>query len=869
MFRRRRKLDDFSAEIQAHLKLEAERLQEQGLSYEEARAAAHRAFGNVTKAQERFYESGRWLWWDHSWLDLRFALRMFRKSPGFTTIAVLTLALGIGANTAIFSIIDAVLLRPLPYEDSSRLVMIWQSDAAHRQTGAWFDTYSEFEEWAQHSASFEKMAAFTWVDVRFVVYLRGMPERIVGIPVTADFFSTLGVNAAQGRTFAPQDAREPCAVVLSNGFWRGQLGAESIVGRTLNVNHRPCAVAGIMPKDFTFYPKQTQIWVVIPSDDARAKDPWNWQVGVLGRLKPGVTRAGAQAELATLQKQIINQAPTDLTALKSEPDVLQLQSEFIWLTGRNLRESLWLLFAAVGFVLVIACVNVATLFLGRMVNRRREFGVRATLGSTRSRTIRQLLTESLLLSLSGALLAVFVASTAIRCLNATDWVQLPPGNPVRLSPQVLAFSAVVAILSAIFFGIAPAWKASRYDINALLKNDSRSSNPAARIFVVAEVALSLMLLAGAGLMVQSLLRFTSTPLGFQPPHLFICNIDLPTRTYRTPEQRMQYYDRLKSGVLSIPGVQGFAIGPLPAPGGNPLSVEGRQSPAFGGAVSNDVADATVNPSYFRVLGIPLLRGRAFDANDRKGSSPVAIVNEALAERYLQGDPIGQQIKVGNPESKSPWLMVVGLVGDVKRFTVFNEMAYVTDPCVYQPLAQSDAAGLPIFVRSALPTSVVAPAVRKEFSKLNGDLPQPELKTMHDWLSQFFAQPRFRAVLLSLFAVLALVLCSIGILGVVSHSVVQRTHELGVRMALGANSKDVLRMVIGEGALLAGIGIACGIGGALVLTRFLRSLLFEIRPTDPLTFAGVALALLLIALFACYIPARRATRVDPMIALRYE
>jgi predicted permease len=784
-------------------------------------------------------------------------------------VAVLTLALGIGANTAIFSVLDAVLLRPLPYKDPSRLAIIWQSDAAHRESGAWFNTYREFEEWAQHSQSFEKLAAFTWAHEETIVRLRGTPEHVVGIPVSGDFFSTLGVEAAYGRTFAPADAGDACAAVLSDGFWLGKLGGANIVGHTLTVNDRPCVVVGIMAKDFSFYPKQTQLWILISPQSEYAKDPWHQEVGVLGRLKPGVTRASAEVELTALQVRIANQAPASLALLKAEPDVLELQSEVIWLTGRNLRKSLWVLFAAVIFVLLIACVNVATLFLGRAAERQREFGVRAALGSTRLRTVRQLLTESLLLSAAGTLLGVFLATASTRYLNATNSVELPPGNPIALNWQILAFAVLVAVLSAILFGLAPAWKASRYDLNALLKNDSRSSNRAVKIFVVSEVALSLVLLAGAGLMIESLLRLTSTPLGFNPVRVLTGNIDLPAKTYSTPEQRLRYYNRLESGVLSIPGVEGVAIAPLVPSGANPLSVEGRPNPAYGGALGNDISDASVDADYFRVMDIPLLRGRVFSTSDRKGTLPVAIINEALAEKYLRGNAIGQHIKLGTPQEKSPWLTVVGVVGNVKSFTVFKEMGYVTSPCVYRPLAQGEVPALAIFVLSTLPASALAPTVRNEFLKLNPNLPSPNLTTMRDWLSQFLAQPRFRTVLFCFFAVLALLLCGIGIFGVMSASVTQRHHEIGIRMALGAQRRDTLFLVLRDGVALTALGIVVGVIGALGLTRAVRGLLYGVRAADPLTFAAVASLLILVAIAACYIPARRAMRVDPIVALRHE
>ena len=869
VFCRSRTEQDLDDELRAHIQQRAENLERSGLSPAAAGRQARLEFGAYAKFQEECREAVGTHFLETLLQDVRYALRTLRRSPGFVAVAVLVLALGIGANTAIFSIVDAALLKPLPYANPARLVIIWQSDAAHRESGAWFNPYRAFQEWEQHNKSFERLAAFTWAHVETIVRLQGKPQRVLGIPVSGEFFSTLGVKAAYGRTFAREDERQTCTAVLSDAFWKGQLGARSMVGQTLTINDAPCVVVGIMRKDFSFYPKQTQLWILIPPRGEYAKDPWGWEVGVVGLLKPGMTRARAQAELLSLQARIANEAPTGFTLLKAEPDVLELQSEFIWLTGRNLRKSLWVLFGAVVFVLLIACANVATLFLGRAAQRQREFGVRAALGSTRSRTIRQLLTESLLLSAAGALLGVSLASAVVHVLNVTNLVDLPPGNAVRLSGQILAFAALVAVLSAVLFGLAPAWKASRLRLNALLKNDGRSSNRAAKVFVVSEVALSLVLLAGTGLMVQSLLRLTSTPLGFNPSRVLTGNIELPAKTYSTRDQRLKYYDRLKSRVLGIPGVLGVAIAPLVPSGGNPLSVEGRQHPAYSGAVGNDVSDAQVDPDYFRVMDIPLLRGREFRTSDRTGMLPVAIVNQALAEKYLRGDPIGQHIKRGTPQDKSPWLTVVGVVGNVKSFTVFKEMGYATDPCVYRPLAQGDGSGLALFLLSTFPAAALTPAVRNEFLKLDANLPPPDLTTMHDWLAQFRAQPRFRAVLFGVFAGLGLLLSSIGIFGVISHSVTQRRHEIGVRMALGAQRRDTVSLVVRDGLGLTAVGIAIGACGALALTREIRGLLYGVAAADPATFAGVITLLILVAAAACYIPARRATRVDPMVALRHE
>ena len=868
LFRRAQADQELDNELRDHLERKTEEYVAKGMAPEEARLRARLDRDGIEQTKEQCRDARRVNWIQDLIQDLRYGLRILRKSPGFTGVAILTLALGIGANTAIFSVVDAVLLRSLPYRDPARLTIIWQTDAAHRASGAWFDTYREFEVWAHDSKSFEKLAALTWARVSSTVRLHDKLERVLGIPVTNGFFSTLGVEAAHGRTFASEDSQNACTVVLSDAFWHGELGAADIVGRTLTVNDQSCLVVGIMPKDFSFYPKRTQLWMLIPQQGEYAKHPWGSMVGVVGLLAPGVTRASAEAELKALQARIINEAPPESVLRTAEPDVLDLQTEFVWLTGRNLRVSLLVLFAAVTFVLLIGCVNVATLFLSRTAERQREFGVRAALGSSRLRTVRQLLTESLLLSISGGLLGVLLATASIRYLNATNPEELPPGSPITINWQILAFTALVAILSAALFGLAPAWKAARYDLNAALKNEGGRSYLAAKYFVVGEVALSLVLLAGAALMIESLYRLISTPLGFQPAHLLTANIDLTSKTYSTSDQRLNFYNKLKGGVLAIPGVQGVAFAPLVFSGSNALSVEGKPGD-YQGALGTDVSKAAVDADYFRVMEIPLLKGREFHTTDQQKTLPVAIVNEALASKYLHGDPVGQHIRLGNSEDKNPWLTVVGVVGNVKGFVVFKEMGYVTDPSVYLPLTQSPDSEVAILARSGQDPTAVIPAIRDEFSHLDGSLPPLDLTTMHEWLSQFFTQPRFRAILLSIFASLGLLLCSIGIFGVVSQSVAQRRHEIGVRMALGALQGDTLHLVLREGMGLVAAGIVIGVAGALALTRVLSSLLYGVGATDPLTLAAVAILLMLVALAACYLPARRATRVDPMVALRYE
>lgn len=869
LFRREGRDDELAAEMDAHVQMHIEDNLRIGMSPDEARRQALIKLGGMEQAKEAYRAQRGIALIDTLLQDVRYGLRMLRRSPGFTVVVLLTLMLGIGANTAMFSILNAVLLKPLPYQNPKRLTMIWQSDKAHHGSGAWFNTYREFEEWSQHSESFEKLAAVTWARVPPTVRLNGKVENVNGIPVSADFFAALGAQAAEGRTFTADDGSYPCAAVLSDSFWRGRLGRQEIVGHVLTINDQPCKVVGIMRKAFSFYPKETQIWTLIRPQGDFAQHPWNSLTGVVGLLKPGVTRAAAEAELAALQSRIVDEAPPNSIPPNAQPDVLDLQSEFIWLTGRNLRTSLIVLFAAVGFVVLIACVNVATLFLGRAAKRQKEFAVRAALGSSRLRIIRQLLTESLLMATGGAALGITLAIAALRYVNTRNVADLPPGNAVAIDSRTLVFTVLLAIASALIFGMFPAWKASRHDVNTLLKAGGRSTQRAAKTFVVSEVALSLMLLAGAGLLIQSLFRMTNTPLGFEPAHLLVADIHLPQKRYSTAKLQLNFYETLQKNVLSIPGMEEAAFGPIVTGANSTFSVEGEAGPARGVASAYRTGDAVVDANYFRVMQIPLQQGREFDSRDQQGTQAVAIVNEKLAEEYFHGDPIGQHIKLGKPEDQAPWLTVVGVVGNMKSFSVFKEMGYVTNPCVYRPLAQDANVSETLFVRSAEDAKALTPELLQTFSNIDSSLAPPEVSTMDEWLRQFLSQPRLRAILLGAFAALGLILCSIGIFGVLSQSVAERRREIGIRMALGAEGRDTIKLVIREGMLLATTGLAVGTIAALSLTRIISGLLYGVSAADPLTFAAVSALLLLVAVGASYFPARKAAHVDPMIALREE
>jgi predicted permease len=872
LFSRRRRYDELSESIREHLEEKVADLMDGGMVREQAEHAARREFGNVALIEEHSREVWQWPTLESAIADIRFALRQLMKSPGFTVTAMLTLALGIGVNVAVFSVIDAVLLKPLPYKNADRLVMIAEQPPKERVPA--FDTYREYEEWSRDSHSFEKLAGATWArNAGAILSWRGEKKEVMAVPATVDFFSMLGVEATQGRTFESRDLNSACTVVLSHSFWEERLGSAPYwIGKALTLDDQACTVVGVMSKDFSFYPKQTELWTLITPNSKFSEKPWDAPILTFGLLKPGISRAAAQAELASIQGRIINENP-GWAAMKLDPVLEDLQSEFTWLTSRNLHQGLIILFAVVGFVLLIACVNVANLLLGRATVRQKELGVRAALGARRSRIIRQLLTESVVLSLSGACLGALFAAVCVRYITTKQVMELPPGNPISLNWEVLAFAFLLALLTGALFGVLPAWKASRLDLNEVLKQSTRTTSHGtlnhrtSRNLVVIEVALSLIVLVAAGLLIQSMIRLTSAPLGYQRDRLLTADLRLPAASYPKPEDMLRFWDHLQSKLESLPGIQGIAFAPALffERGMEPVTVESGSS---GSRVVSASDPESVSGGYFHVAGIPLLQGREFSEDDRAQSMPVAIVNQAFAREFFPNrTALGQQIKLGRPDSKEPWLTIVGVVGDVSRPTLFE--GYSRRPGVYRPLRQAPDGTLSIFVRTAGSPRAVEPEVGRAVESVDGNLPVPMVQTVDEALYWFTSEPRFRAELFGLFSVLALILAAVGIYGVLSQRVAQRTQEIGIRIALGANHQDVLLLILGEGLKVILSGILIGVIGSLALTRLLSSMLYGIGTTDPLTFGSVSLLLTGVALVACYVPARRAMHLNPLIALRCE
>jgi predicted permease len=865
---------ELAEEMGAHREMKERELIAGGADSDEARYAASRSFGNAMSLSERGRQAWDWRWLEDFAQDLQFGARVLRKNPGFTATAVLTLALGIGVNTAIFSVVDAVLLKPLPYRDADRLVAVWFTEVGHPGTKI-FAPYRDFQEFRAHSRSFEELSAVTWARAGEILSWHGSAHSVLAIPADVKFFDLLGASAAEGRTFSPEDLHAGCTVVLADAFWRGELGGvPAVVGSALTLNGKSCVVAGVMPRGFDFYPKSTSLWTLITPDSAFFKDPLESVIGIFGRLNPGVTLANAESEMAALHQSVKSEAPAGNWVGHIAPIVRDMREQFTWLAGRNLRTTLLVLSAAVTFVLLIACVNVANLVLGRAAGRQRELAMRGALGSSRFRLMRQLLTESLLIAVLGSGLGTMLALAGVGYFDSANMVELPPGNRVAIDLRVLGFTMAVATATSLLFGLMPAWRMSRIDLNEMLKQTSgslarRREGWASWLLVVGEMALSLVLLAVSGLLIVSLVRLGAAPLGFRTDHLVTAKVALPPGSYTTLGQRSTLYENLNAKFAALPGAEGVALASsLPPYGGRPnrLSVAGKP---FAENVEA-IAEQDVSASYFGVLGIPLLQGRPFESRDRENSQQVAIVNQELLRRYFDDeDPVGKQIKLGRPESEAPWLTVVGVVGNEKRGTVYQEMGYVDQAFVYRPLRQAAGLTMEIAIRHIGETSILENTLQAETSRLDREVPVFDFKTMDDRYSEAMAHPRFRTVLMTALAGLALALAAIGIYGVLAQRVSQRTAEIGIRMALGASRRAVLWMVLNQAGRQVFGGIALGVAAGLTSAKLIASMLFGVSPTNAATFGGVSLLLAVVALIACYVPARRAMRVDPMTALKHE
>ncbi|HSE97829.1 MAG TPA: ABC transporter permease [Blastocatellia bacterium] len=803
--------------------------------------------------------------------DARYAVKMMLRKPAFTIIAVFVLALGIGANTAIFSIVNAVLLRPLPYPQPEMLVQLWETVKNKGDNNGTLSAHN-FAEWREMSGSFEHMAAYRYSS--FTLTGGDRPEWISGAQVSSTLFRVLGVAPAIGRDFAlEEDAPGHNRVaILSHGLWQRRFASdENLIGQSLTLNGESFTVVGVMPKDFQF-PNSVDIWSPLGIDLSK-QERGNHFLMSAGRLKPGVTIMQAQSEMDSIATLMEERYPDNNTGrgISLVPLHEELYGDF--------RPALLLLLAAVALVLLIACANVANLLLTRAMGRQKEIAIRAAMGANRWRLLRQFLTESLLLALAGCGLGLLLSMWAIDLLIASSPGTVPRASAIELDAAVLGYTIAVSLITGIIFGLAPALQVTAIDLNEALKESRQASlsGPGRRrlggLLVVSEIALALMLLVGAGLLINSFYRLQRVAPGFETENVLTMTVSLPRNRYPDGQKQGAFFERALERIVAIEGVEAAgAVSELPFSGSRTRSsfaIEGRPQSNPG---EGDAADRrAITPDYFKAMGIPLIAGRYFNDRDRKESQPAIIINQAMARAHWPGeDPIGKRVRIGGPEETAiygepVWREIVGIVGDLKH----DRLTADAPTEMYLPYLQAPPNRMFLAVRGSGNMRGLAGAVQGAILEVDKDQPVYNIRTMEQRLQRAVAPQRFIMFLLGIFAGGALLLAAIGIYGVMSYSVVQRTNEIGIRMALGADRRDIFRLIVGQGMKLMIIGTAIGIAGSLMLTRLMKTLLYGVSTTDPLTYTAVTIVLGAVALLACYIPARRATKVDPMVALRYE
>ena len=801
--------------------------------------------------------------------DLRFAVRGLLKRPGFVAVAVITLALGIGGSTSIFTVVDAALLRGLPYKQPDRLYHLWEKTPQEQFSKREF-SYPDYQDYQQNNV-FEGLAAYT--GGRVLLSGVGDPEFVGGPRVSANFFSVLGVDPIIGRTFQTGEDQPggPKVAVLNYGLWQRRFGGDpNVIGRALTINGASYTVVGVLPQSFQFALRPNDLWIPYqPTQNQLTRRPLHG-TNLIGRLKPGVDAAQAQSELNVIAARIEKEYSESHAGTTMR--LVPLHEEVIG----KVRPILLVLLAGVGFVLLIACANVASLLLTRSLGRQKEVAIRSALGASRWRVVRQLLTESLVLSLLGGAAGLIVAywsvPALVSALPQNQLIAMPFLKTLGLDTRILLFSFGLSLFTGVVFGLAPSLQSSRLDLNEVLKEGGRTmaagaSHRLRSAMVVTEIALAVVLLIGAGLMMKSLLRLLQTNVGFQTDNLMTMTVVLPAAKFTEANQIINVQQQLQDRLQSLPGVSSAGtIDILPLNGGNTsrFFVDGEPAPPPGQETEANVR--VVSDTYFKTLGVPLLSGRMFDERDGPDKPGVVIIGKTVADRLFAGhDPVGRKLRYSASQGTPD--LIVGVVGDVKT-TGLDESVR---PVLYYPFRQSAAPIANFVLRTDVDPNALATSIRKEVRDLEPNAAILNLNSMDQMIAQTPASfmRRFPALLISIFALVALLLASIGIYGVVSYSVSQQTHYIGVRMALGANSSDILRMVLKEGLLLAIAGVGIGIAAAFALMRLLRTLLFEVSTSDAMTFTLVAGALFVVALLACYLPARRATKVDPLVALRYE
>lgn len=844
-----------------------------GMNAEEARRAARLEMGSAEAVKEEVHSAG----WENIvetfWQDTRFALRTLRKNPGFASIVVLTLALGIGANTAIFSVVDSVLLKPLPYPNASRLALIYLQDRAlGLDHGDYGD--ADFLALRQQQQTLQSVAALSAPDSGFTLTGAQAPQEIPGTKVSAAFFDVLGVKPQLGRTFLSGDDRpdKPLSVVVSDRFWREHLRADqAALGRAITLNGAAYSVVGVMPPSFHFGNNDNdELWPILQLRPPERRPPFF--LAVLGYLKPGVSLAKASADASRIAAGVTRQYPRSnaVTAL-----AVPMKDAIVGASS----SALLVLLGAVSLVLLIAVVNVVSLQVARSAARRKEMAVRSALGAGKSRLVRQLLTESVLLAVIGGASGLAIAHWGLEAIISLNPGVVPRMDEVAVNGTVLLYTLGVAVLSGFPFGLTPVLRAPEWRIGESLNRSGRGSpeNSASsllhNVLVVSEFSLALVLLIGAGLLIRSFSRLQSVSPGFDPTHVLTMRVPLPPAQYTKASRVTGFYQGLLDALEGKPGVEAAGITMSLPPNllelENPFHMEGQTYEP--GKATYLAEEIPASQDYFRAIGIPLLAGRFFDDSDRVPSRHSLVINQTMARRYFAGkDAVGQRVQTGDANPKSDWYTIVGVIGDVK----YEGLDVKEQPTMYVPYSDDGwnpwfTKSMSLVIRTSTNPDQAASAVRAAVSQLDNTVPVTGVATMDELLSKSVSGPRFRTVLLGTFAALALVLAAIGIYGVLAYSVARRTHEIGVRVALGAQRGQILWLVMGQGAKLALIGVAIGVVVSLALMRLMSSLLFHVSATDPLTFIAVSTFLFLVALAACCIPASRAMRVDPMVALRYE
>ena len=879
MFGRKRKLDDFGAEIDTHLQLEYERQRELGLSEEEARAAARRAFGNVMQAKERFYESHRWLWLDHFWQDLSYSARTLRKSPGCTVIAILTLAIGIGANTALFSVVNGVLLNPFPYPQPDPLVALY---SRANEFNKYSISYPNFLDWSRQNHSFSSLAAFR--GETFTLTGIGEPERLDANMVSATFFPLLGVNPIIGRNFEEKEDQLGAARValITEGLWKRKFGAASdIVGKSIRLDENLYIIAGVIPATFYYqndnYHSKADVYVPLGQ--------WNnplfreRRIGMgmdaVGRLKPGVTLAQANSDMSGVANHLA----------EVYPDIDKGQGVTLVPLKQNLvgdvQPFLLMLLAAVGFVLLIACANVANLLLARSTGRTREFAIRNALGAGNGRVVRQLLTECVLLALIGGALGTVLAAWGTKAALKVLPEALPRANEIRLDARVLLFTLGASVVAGILFGLVPAFTSARSDIHGTLRKGGRglsvARHPTQSTFVATEMALAVVLLIAAGLMIRSLTKIWRVDPGFDPNNGVSFSFSTAQSLGATPDAIRQSYRQIHDAIASVPGVESVSLSgastPMVTDSELPFWLDGEPKPTSQADMKLSLYFA-IEPDYPKVMKVPLKRGRFLSQSDLAGAPVVTVIDERFAKQFFGNqDPIGKHINFGIVDQTAE---IIGIAGHENQWGLDSDSSNSIQAQCYLSFEQIPDSLLSAFdrgangvVRTSYAQTDVAASLRHALQTVSSDSVVYDVESMNGTISDSLATKRFAMALLGVFALLAIVLSSIGIYGVISYIVGQRTHEIGIRMALGVERSTVVTMVLRQAGQMAVFGVVAGLLAAALLGRLMASMLFGVSFHDALTFSTVACVLLAVALAACWIPAHRASRVDPMVALRHE